>query len=69
MSNDVYLTDNFLSDDMCDWFMSFHPQLPNFICKVYRDDKYISVLESQIQRLLEMLEEAQEKIGEMDGVR
>ena len=24
MSNEVYLTDNFLSDDMCDWFMSFH---------------------------------------------
>ena len=24
MSNEVYLTDNFLSDDMCNWFMSFH---------------------------------------------
>ena len=24
MSNEVYLTDNFLSDDICDWFMSFH---------------------------------------------
>ena len=51
------------------WFMSFHPQLPNFICKVCRDDKYIAVLESQVQRLLEMLEEAQAKIGEIDGVR
>ncbi len=50
------------------WFMSFHPELPNFIRKVYRDDKYISVLESQVQRLLEMLEEAQEKIGEINGV-
>ena len=24
MSNEVYLTDNFMSDDICDWFMSFH---------------------------------------------
>ena len=24
MLNEVYLTDNFLSDDICNWFMSFH---------------------------------------------
>ena len=38
------------------WFMSYHPDLPNLIMKVSRDDKYIAGLQAAIEKLLEDLE-------------
>lgn len=38
------------------WFMSFHPDLPNLIMKVDRDEKYIAGLRAAIEKLLEDLE-------------
>ena len=38
------------------WFMSYHPDLPNLIMNVKRDDKYIALLAAAIDKLLEELE-------------
>ena len=38
------------------WFMSYHPDLPNLIMNVKRDDKYIASLSAAIDKLLEELE-------------
>ena len=38
------------------WFMSYHPDLPNLIMKIDRDDKYIANLSAAIDKLLEDLE-------------
>lgn len=45
------------------WFMSFHPDLPNLIMKVPRDDKYIAGLQAAIEKLLEDLETNFQLIG------
>ena len=38
------------------WFMSYHPDLPNLIMNVKRDDKYIASLSAAVDKLLEDLE-------------
>jgi hypothetical protein len=38
------------------WFMSYHPDLPNLIMNVKRDDKYIALLSAAVDKLLEDLE-------------
>jgi len=38
------------------WFMSYHPDLPNLIMKVQRDEKYIASLSAAIDKLLEDIE-------------
>jgi len=38
------------------WFMSYHPDLPNLIMNVKRDEKYIASLSAAIDKLLEELE-------------
>ncbi len=38
------------------WFMSYHPDLPNLIIKVQRDDKYIASLATAVDKLLQDLE-------------
>ena len=45
------------------WFMSYHPDLPNLIMKVSRDDKYIAGLQAAIEKLLEDLEKNFQLIG------
>lgn len=45
------------------WFMSYHPDLPNLIMKVPRDDKYIAGLQAAIEKLLEDLETNFQLIG------
>jgi hypothetical protein len=45
------------------WFMSYHPDLPNLIMKVPRDDKYIAGLQAAIEKLLEDLESNFQLIG------
>ena len=43
MSNEVYLTDNFLSDEICDWFMSFHQTVFPFYGIEFGDRKIINI--------------------------
>jgi len=38
------------------WFMSYHPDLPNLIMNVKRDDTYIASLSAAVDKLLEDLE-------------
>ncbi len=38
------------------WFMSYHPDLPNLIIKVQRDDDYIASLATAVDKLLQDLE-------------
>lgn len=38
------------------WFMSYHPDLPNLIIKVQRDDDYIASLSAAVDKLLKDLE-------------
>jgi len=45
------------------WFMSYHPDLPNLIIKINRDDKYIAGLQAAIEKLLEDLESNFRLIG------
>jgi hypothetical protein len=46
------------------WFQSYHPDLPNLIMKVERDEKYIAGLSAAIEKLLEELNTNFELIGE-----
>ena len=43
MSNEVYLTDNFLSDEICDWFMSFHRTMFPLYGIEFGDRKIINI--------------------------
>lgn len=45
------------------WFMSYHPDLPNLIMKVQRDESYIASLSAAISKLLEDLESNLTLIG------
>ena len=45
------------------WFMSYHPDLPNVIMKVQRDDSYIASLSAAIAKSLEDLESNLTLIG------
>ncbi len=45
------------------WFMSYHPDLPNLIMNVKRDDKYIASLSAAVDKLLEELESNLTLIG------
>ena len=38
------------------WFMSYHPDLPNLIMNVKRDEKYIASLATAVDKLLQDLE-------------
>jgi hypothetical protein len=50
------------------YFMSYHPDLPNLIMTVYRDNEFIAGLTAAIEKLLEDLNTNFEKIGSMYGV-
>ena len=39
------------------WFMSYHPDLPNMIMKVERDEEYIAGLSAAIETLLEEMDQ------------
>ena len=43
MLNEVYLTDNFLSDEICDWFMSFHRTMFPLYGIEFGDRKIINI--------------------------
>ena len=45
------------------WFMSYHPDLPNLIMNVKRDDKYIASLATAVDKLLQDLESNLTLIG------
>ena len=45
------------------WFMSYHPDLPNLIMKVQRDESYIASLATAVDKLLQDLESNLTLIG------
>ena len=50
------------------YFMSYHPDLPNLIMRVERDEEFIAGLSVAIEKLLEDLESNYEKIGVLNGI-
>ena len=50
------------------YFMSYHPDLPNLIMKVERDEEYIAALSAAIEKLLENLKTNYELIGNIYAV-
>ena len=50
------------------YFMSYHPELPNLIMEVKRDDDFIAGLSAAVEKLLEDLTLNFGKIGSMYGV-
>jgi hypothetical protein len=48
--------------------MSYHPDLPNLIMRVERDEEYIAALSAAIQKLLENLKTNYELIGNIYAV-
>ena len=45
-------------------FMSYHPQLPNLVVRVYRDEEYISQLERLVTHACEIIESETKAIKE-----
>jgi predicted RNase H-like HicB family nuclease len=50
------------------YFMSYHPDLPNLIMRVERDEEFIAGLSVAIEKLLEDLQSNYEKIGVLNGI-